>query len=78
MKKVKEVELEIPKTEIRCFFCYCSMKNEVAYNLDTTLFYHYECIIEKFKANEAEEFELLKLDGNIEIVKVPAETKKSY
>lgn len=78
MKKVKEVELEIPKTELRCFFCYCSMKNEVVYNLDTTAFYHYECIIEKFRANELPEFELLRLNGEIEIIPVPPETKKNY
>ncbi len=78
MKKVKVVEIEIPKTELRCFFCYCSMKNELVYNLDTTSFYHYECIIEKFKANEVTEFELFKVSGESQIIKVPAEVKKNY
>jgi len=77
MKKVKEVELEIPKTEIRCFFCYCSMKNEIAYLLDDIRYYHYECLIEKFRANELEEFELYKLNGQVKQIKIPKETKKT-
>ena len=78
MKRVKEVELEIPKTELRCFFCYCSMKNETIYVLDDIASYHYECILEKFRANETPEFGLLRLDGSIETVTVPPETKKNY
>ena len=78
MKRVKEVELEIPKTELRCFFCYCSMKNETIYVLDDIASYHYECILEKFRANETPEFGLLRLDGSIETVIVPPETKKNY
>lgn len=76
MKRVKEVAIEIPKTELRCFFCYCSMKNETIYNLDDIAFYHYECILEKFRANEVTEFELFKIDTTIETVYVPPETKK--
>lgn len=78
MKRVKEVELEIPKTELRCFFCYCSMKNETIYVLDDISSYHYECILEKFRANETPEFGLLRLDGSIETITVPPETKKNY
>ena len=78
MKRVKEVELEIPKTELRCFFCYCSMKNETIYVLDEIASYHYEWILEKFRANETPEFGLLRLDGSIETVTVPPETKKNY
>ena len=76
MKRIKEVNLEIPKTELRCFFCYCSMKNEVIYNLDDIAFYHYECLLEKFRANETTEFQLMKIDGTINKVDVPPETKK--
>lgn len=76
MKRIKEVNLEIPKTELRCFFCYCSMKNEVIYNLDDIAFYHYECLLEKFRANEVTEFQLMKTDGTIHKVDVPPETKK--
>ena len=78
MKKVREVAIEIPKTDLRCFFCYCSLKNETIYNLDDTAFYHYECIIEKFRANEVSEFQIMKLSGNIEKITVPPEAKKNY
>ena len=75
MKKVKEVLFETPKTEIRCFFCYCSLKNEVVYVLDETKHYHYECLIEKFRVNEVTKFNVLKKDGQVEIVFVPPEKK---
>ncbi len=78
MKKVKEIYLEIPKTEIRCFFCYCSLKNENVYVLDDTKHYHYECIIEKFRSNEVLEFSLLRKDTSIEIVEVPIDKKISF
>jgi hypothetical protein len=78
MKRIREVEIEIPKTDLRCFFCYCSLKNETIYNLDDLAFYHYECLLEKFRANEVTEFQLLKLDGEIKTVTVPPETKKNY
>lgn len=78
MKKVKEIFLEIPKAEIRCFFCYCSLKNEVVYSLDDNKYYHYDCLIEKFRVNEVEEFTVLKKDSKSEIVKVPPEKKLAY
>ncbi len=78
MKKVKEVELEIPKAELRCFFCYCSMKNETIYVLDDIASYHYECILEKFRANEVPEFTLVRINGDIETIEVAPETKKNY
>lgn len=78
MKRIKEVALEIPKTELRCFFCYCSMKNETVYSLDDLYFYHYECLLEKFRANEVTEFQLMRLDSSIIKVDVPPETKKNY
>ncbi len=78
MKKVREVAIEIPKTEIRCFFCYCNLKNEVIYNLDDLAFYHYECLLEKFRANETPEFRLTKIDNTTVDITVPPETKKNY
>lgn len=78
MKKVKEIVFEIPKTEIRCFFCYCTLKNETVYSLDDNKFYHYDCIIEKFRANETPEFQIYKGDGTFQTIQVPPETKKSW
>jgi hypothetical protein len=78
MKKVREVAIEIPKTEIRCFFCYCNLKNEVIYNLEDLAYYHYECLLEKFRANEITEFLLTKIDSAPVTVTVPPETKKNY
>lgn len=78
MKRVKEIQLEIPKTEIRCFFCYCSLKNETVYCLDDSKYYHYECLIEKFRANETPEFQIVKPDASFETIKVTQETKRSW
>lgn len=78
MKKAKEVSLEIPKTEIRCFFCYCSLKNETVYVLDDSKHYHYECILEKFRANEVSEFQIVRINGIIDTIQVPPETKRQF
>jgi len=78
MRKVREDHLEIYKTELRCYFCYCSLKEEIIYNLEEVAFYHYECILEKFRANEIDEFRLKKIDGSIENVKVTPENKKTF
>jgi len=76
MKKVKEVKIDEPEQEIRCAFCYCSLKNSIAYNFNEIYFYHYECLIEKFRINEVNEFELLKMAGITKITDVPPETIK--
>ena len=77
MKKVKEVKIEIPKNELRCFFCYCKIENEIVNTLNDSNFYHYICILEKFKVNEVKEFKLRTLDGKIKDIKVKPDNKKS-
>ena len=76
MKRIKEIYIEIPKTDLRCSFCYCSMKNELVYNLDDNYFYHYECLFEKFRANDITEFQLFRKDNTQEVIPVTPETKK--
>jgi len=76
MRKVKEVKIEEPEQEIRCAFCYCSLKNTIAYNFNEIYFYHYECILEKFRINEVNEFELQKMTGSTKLTLVPPETIK--